>query len=221
MPFGQPGACGDQNPIYYNQTYDLREIRIDEYAEKGIDISNKMPPGGEGLDRKNPQVRKLMDEQEQMLLSMGQFLGEEVLHVLRGMTRKTADPKIFVGRKTVTCPGRNRLDEGRAGYPGTYEDAEPIDIDLGLIVLGNIAFTSVNAEVFNPIFTRLKKKTPYANTMMLTLTNGYAKSGYIPNNEAFGTYTFEVLSSKLQPGCAENAIIDGVLDMMYDSEKSN
>ena len=39
------GACGDQNPIYFQQTYDLREIRIKDYAERGIDISNAMPPG--------------------------------------------------------------------------------------------------------------------------------------------------------------------------------
>jgi len=211
------GACGDQNPIYYQQTYDLREIRIKEFASRGVDISNKMPPGGFGLDRNDPKVIKLMGQQKQMLLSMGQFLGEEVLHIMRGITRKSTDSPVFVGRKTVTCPGRNRLDEGRAGYPGVYEDADSVDLKLGLITLGNIAITSVNGEVFNPIATRLKKESPYANTMMLTLTNGYAKSGYIPNDAAFGTYTFEVVSSKLKPGCAEDAIVNGLLDMMYES----
>ena len=49
------GAAGDQNPIYFQQTYDLREIRIKEYATRGVDISNSMPPGGEGLNRKDPQ----------------------------------------------------------------------------------------------------------------------------------------------------------------------
>ena len=42
------GAAGDQNPIYYQQTYDLRDIRIKDYARRGIDISNAMPPGGKG-----------------------------------------------------------------------------------------------------------------------------------------------------------------------------
>ena len=50
------GASGDQNPIYFQQTYDLREIRIKDYAKRGVDISNAMPPGGEGLDRNNPAV---------------------------------------------------------------------------------------------------------------------------------------------------------------------
>lgn len=211
------GACGDQNPIFYQQTYDLRDIRIQEHASRGIDISNKMPSGGSGLDRSNPKVAKLMEQQKQMLKSMGQFLGEEVLRVTREIDRKVSNPRIAVFRKTVTCPGRQRLDEGRAGYPGVYEDADAVELQLGLITMGDIAFASVNGEVFNPISTRLKRESPYANTLMLTLTNGYAKSGYIPHDAAFGTYTFEVLSSKLKPGCAEDAIVNGILDMMYES----
>jgi len=72
----------------------------------------------------------------------------------------------------------------------------------------------VNAEVFNPIAQRLKRESPYARTMMATLTNGMARSGYIPHDAGFGMYTFEVLSSRLQPGCAESAIVDGLLELM-------
>ena len=52
------GAAGDQNPRYFQQTYDLREIRIKDYAERGIDISNAMPPGGEGLDQTGSRGRE-------------------------------------------------------------------------------------------------------------------------------------------------------------------
>ena len=51
------GAAGDQNPIYYQQTYDLREIRTKDYAKRGIDISNAMPPGGEGLEPQRSRRR--------------------------------------------------------------------------------------------------------------------------------------------------------------------
>jgi len=33
------GACGDQNPLYFQQIYDLSEIRIKDYAKRGIDTS--------------------------------------------------------------------------------------------------------------------------------------------------------------------------------------
>src|SRR5690606_16239682 len=126
------GAAGDQNPLYFQQTYDLREIRIRDYAARGIDISNSMPPGGQGLDRSDPTVIRLMEEQKQMILSMGQFLGEEVKSVMRGMKRMATEIRISGGQRIVSCPGRTRLDSGRAGFPGEYEDAGPVEIRLGL-----------------------------------------------------------------------------------------
>jgi neutral ceramidase len=209
------GASGDQNPLYYQQTYDLREIRIKEYASRGIDISNSMPPGGQGLNKKDPTVAKLMNQQKQMIVSMGQFLGEEVMHVMRGMGRMETSLKIDGRQKTVQCPGRQRTDTG----PGTYRDAAPVDIRLGLLKIGDIAIGAVNAEVFNLIAQRLKRESPYARTMMATLTNGSAPSGYIPNDAAYGMYTFEVVSSRLHPGCAESAIVNGILDLMSESQK--
>lgn len=211
------GASGDQNPIYYQQTYDLREIRIKEYASRGVDISNSMPPGGQGLNKKDPAVIKLMNQQKQMIVSMGQFLGEEVMHVMRGMERMESSIQIEGSQKTVQCPGRQRTDTGRAGFPGTYKDAAPVDIRLGLLKVGDIAIGAVNAEVFNLIAQRLKRESPYARTMMATLTNGSARSGYIPNDAAYGMNTFEVVSSQLKEGCAETAIVNGILDLMKES----
>ena len=213
------GASGDQNPIYYQQTYDLREIRIKDYATRGVDISNAMPPGGEGLDRKNPTVARLMNQQRQMVSSMGQFLGEEVLHVMRGIERTDAAVPVHGGFTTVSCPGRERTNQGRAGFEGTYTDGPPVEIRLGLLRLGDVMLGAVNAEVFNPIAQRLKKESPYKATMMATLTNGSARSGYIPDDESFGKYTFEVLSSRLKPGCAESAIVNGLLGLIESSRK--
>jgi hypothetical protein len=211
------GAAGDQNPIYFQQTYDLREIRIKDYASRGVDISNAMPPGGEGLDRKNPTVARLMNQQRQMVSSMGQFLGEEVLHVMRDVRRMEAAAAVHGGATTVTCPGRERTNQGRAGFEGTYKDGAPVEIRLGLLRLGDVMIGAVNAEVFNSIAQRLKQESPYKATMMATLTNGSARSGYIPDDESFGKYTFEVLSSRLKPGCAESAIVNGILGLIDDS----
>jgi hypothetical protein len=213
------GASGDQNPIYYQQTYDLREIRIKDYAKRGIDISNSMPPGGEGLNRNDATVAKLMNRQKQMVVATGQFLGEEVLHVMRGMDRMESSIRIFGSQETVQCPGRERTNAGRAGDPGTYKDADPVEIHLGLLRMGDIAIGAVNAEVFNMIAQRLKRESPVKATMLATLTNGMASTGYIPDDAAFGMNTFEVLSSRLQPGCAESAIVNGILDLIEDSRR--
>jgi neutral ceramidase len=208
------GAAGDQNPIYYQQTYDLRDIRVKEYARRGVDISNAMPPGGEGLDRSDPAVARLMNQQKQMVVSMGQFLGEEVMRVMRG-TRRTDGAASLTGRQiTVTCPGRERTNDGRAGFEGSYRDANPVEIRLGLLRIGDVVIGAVNAEVFNPIAMRFKAESPVKATMMATLTNGSARSGYIPDDESYGKYTFEVLSSRLKPGCAESAIVNGLIGLI-------
>ena len=209
------GAAGDQNPIYFNQTYELRDIRIKDYAKRGQDISNAMPPGGEGLDRSDPRTALLMEQQKRMILSMGQFLGEEVLHVSRaGLERPVSEARIAGAQETVTCPGRKRLDKGRAGYPGVYEDADPVALRLSLLAIGDTVIGGVDGEVFTTIAQRFKRESPYKHTMMTTLTNGMASSGYIPNDAAFGFNTFEVVSSQLKPGCAETAIVDGLLDLI-------
>ena len=214
------GASGDQNPIYFQQTYDLREIRIKEYAKRGVDISNAMPPGGQGLDRNNPAVARLMNQQQQMVSSMGQFLGEEVLDVMRNIGRTDTDVRLFGSQKTIQCAGRERTNDGRAGSEGTYKEAGPVDIRLGLLQVGGTVIGTVNAEVFNPIAQRLKRESPFKATMMATLTNGAARSGYIPDDASYGKYTFEVLSSRLRPGCAESSIVNGLLELIDSARKA-
>lgn len=209
------GAAGDQNPIYFNQTYELRAIRTADYAARGEDISNAMPPGGTGMDRNNPRVAMLMEQQKQMVKSMGQMLGEEVLHVSRAsLERPVAEARIQGAQTQISCPGRKRLDKGRAGYAGSYEDAAPVDIRLSLLKIGDTVIGGVDAEVFTTIAQRFKRESPFKHTMMTTITNGMAQSGYIPNDAAFSYNTFEVVSSRLKPGCAESAIVNGLLDLI-------
>ena len=216
------GAAGDQNPIFFQQTYDLREIRIADFAARGEDISNAMPPGGQGMDRSNPKVAMLMEQQKQMNATMGQMLGEEVLHVLRsGLARPVTQAAISGAQLTVSCPGRNRLDKGRAGYPGVYEDADPVPMKLSLLRIGDTAIGGIDAEIFTMIAQRFKAESPIKNSIVATLTNGMSRSGYIPNDAAFAQNTFEVVSSRVKPGCAETAIVNGFLDLIEDTGASS
>ena len=60
----------------------------------------------------------------------------------------------------------------------------------------------------------MKKQSPLNNPVMATLANGRANSGYVPNDAAFGSYTFQVLGSRLLPGCAEQGIADALASMV-------
>jgi hypothetical protein len=213
------GAQGDQNPIYFQQTFDLRDIRIKDYAKRGQDISNAMPPGGQGLNKQDPTVKKLLDQQKQMIISMGQFLGEEVKRVMREMTRMSTDGRIFAAQKMVSFPGRNRVGQGRAGVDATYTDGPDVQLRLSLLMIDDIAIGGCNAEIFNLIAQRFKRESPIGRSIFVSMANGSGNSGYIPNDAAFGYQTFEVLSSRCKPGYAESAIVNGILDLMADAKR--
>jgi neutral ceramidase len=213
------GAQGDQNPIYFQQTFDLRDIRIKDYAERGQDISNAMPPGGQGLNKQDPTVRKLLDQQKQMILSMGQFLGEEVKRVMREMNRLSADGRIFGVQKMVSFPGRTRQGQGRAGVEATYTDGPDVQLRLSLLMIDDIAIGGCNAEIFNMIAQRFKRESPIGRSIFVSMANGSGNSGYVPNDAAFGYQTFEVLSSRCKPGYAESAIVNGLLDLIEDAKQ--
>jgi hypothetical protein len=162
-----------------------------------------------------------MNQQRQMVSSMGQFLGEEVLYVMRNIERTDTEVRLFGSQKTIQCPGRERTNDGRAGSEGTYKEAGPVEIRLGVLQVGDVMIGAVNAEVFSPIAQRLKRESPFKATMMATLTNGSARSGYIPDDASYGKYTFEVLSSRLQPGCAESSIVNGLLTSIDSARKAD
>jgi neutral ceramidase len=207
-------ASGDQNPLYLQPHGDLTA------AVRG------RKPGGPPLGQAPPDPNAKPDPAaveeataglDQMVKAEGEIISEEILRVMQHTDNFSGDVRIWGGTKTIECPGRTRTDSGREGMQGQYVDGAPVHIRLGLVTVGSIAFSAVNAEVYNEIWLRLKSESPLHNSMMVTLTDGSAGSGYIPNDESFSHNTFEVLSSRLKPGCAEDGIVNGILGLMSDS----
>jgi neutral ceramidase len=143
--------------------------------------------------------------------ALGKILGEAAVRAASNVTT-TSEVSIRGAQKVITCPGR-RVDPGptpRAEY--TFKDADPVNIRLGLLVINDVALAGVSGEVLTPIAQRLKRESPVAHTIMVTHTNG--SSGYIPNDAAFDPVSYEVTASRLKPGCAENAIVGGFLELV-------
>jgi neutral ceramidase len=214
------GASGDQNPLY------LRAGTNAMASQSGVPITGfvmtREPIEAPIRDQKvktSPVDPKVEDVLERVMDSEGVMLGEEVIRVMTNIKQLHATPTLVAAQKTVTCPGRKRTDSGREGAPGTYEDGDPVNIRLGVLRIANIELASIDAEIYSPIAQRLKRESPMANTFMVTLANGAANSGYIPNDAAFGAQTFQVLGSRLKPGCAETAIVNGLLELIASIQK--
>jgi hypothetical protein len=112
----------------------------------------------------------------------------------------------------VTCPGRRLAPGPRTGKEFKFEDADPVNIRLGLLMINEIALGGVSGEVLTGIGRRLSRESPFSQTIMVTHANG--SSGYIPDDAAFDQISYEITTSRLKPGCAESAIVNGFLDLM-------
>ena len=208
------GAAGDQNPLY---------MRLAEPALAAQKRAQFIASGGDPEDviaLANYMDAKLdpkaLDLGARLVNSIGQLLGEEVIRVMGNIKRTSSEVRIWGAQRTVSCPGRRRTNTGREGAPGTYVDADPVRIRLGLIMIGQIALVGVTGEVYTMIWQRLKKEAPLANVVMVTLANGKSV-GYIPDDAAYERHTFQVLGTRIRKGCAEKAIVNTFLDMMHQS----
>lgn len=216
MIFSQ-GASGDQNPLLMrpatNALASISGVPITGYELVRESVEAPLRDGKVPYGKIDP---KIADNLERWIESEGMLLGEEVIRVMTNTTRMSDNVSIWGAQKMLTCPGRLRTNMGREGSPGTYQDGEPVNLRLGVVGIGDIALTSVDAEIYTLIAQRMKKQSPLTNTVVVTLANGRSNSGYVPNDEAFGAYTFQVLGSHLKPGCAETGIADGLVEMIIE-----
>ncbi|MCW3787319.1 neutral/alkaline non-lysosomal ceramidase N-terminal domain-containing protein [Plebeiibacterium sediminum] len=215
------GAAGDQNPITTQPMEQVGHKKVEALIESGKakDLAEAIMMAG-FLGNGEVQVdQAALDRQSQMISSLGQILGEEVIRVT-GLPQRTDSVIAIQGSKEIiTCPGRKRTNTGREGAPGTYVDGDPVNIKLSLLRLGDVAIAGVNAEVYNIIAQRFKEESPLTNVIFSSITNGSSNSGYIPDDAAFQRYTFQVLSSRLKPNHAERGIIDGLVHLIEESEQ--
>ena len=146
-----------------------------------------------------------------MVDALGKILGEEAVRVA-GAIRTTDQAKLRGKQQVVTCPGR-KVEPGplpRKEYK--WEDSDPVGIRLSLLMINDIALAGVSGEVMTMIHEHLKKRATSSSTVMVTHANG--SSGYIPDDAAFEQISYEITTSRLKPGCAENAIVNGFLTLM-------
>lgn len=143
--------------------------------------------------------------------AMGRLLGEEAVRV--ASTIRTAPlAQIAARQQTVTCPGQKVAEGPRPRKEYSFADADPVSIRLSLLRIGPLAFAGVSGEVLTGIAQRLSKESPVKHTIMVTHANG--SSGYIADDAAYDQVSYEITTTRIKRGCAENAIVRGFLEMM-------
>jgi len=210
-----PGATSRYVEQYYEGKEDKRDdagwdLQLDPQEktdEKEVVALWTSGPAGD----QNPIV---MDSGEDFTMAdgLGRILGEETVRVANNITSMSSEAKIRGDQQVITCPGRKPEAGPFPRKVYKFEDSDPVNIRLSLLMLNKIALAGVSGEVLTPIYQRLQKESSSDETIMVTHTNGV--SGYIPNDAAYDQISYEITATSLKPGCAEVKIVNGFLDMM-------
>ena len=141
--------------------------------------------------------------------AQGLMLGAEVLRVASQIESLTADVSLRATTRATTCPTKQGV--GQMSTMTTVH-SPTVTVRLGLIQLNQVAITGVSGEVVTNIYRHLQKETPLANTILATIVND--RVGYLPDDAAYDRPIFEVNGSPVARGCAEGAIVNGLVEMI-------
>jgi Neutral/alkaline non-lysosomal ceramidase, N-terminal len=146
--------------------------------------------------------------------ALGQILAEEVIRIADNLVKENAATSVTIGgeQKVVSCPGHRFEPAIQPGTAPKFVATDAVNLRLGVLKINDIALVIVNGEVTTPIWERLKQASPYTNIVMVDTANGALS--YLTEDEAYDRLTFEVIRTRPQRGCAENAIIRNALEMM-------
>jgi hypothetical protein len=228
------GASGDQNPrLGYSQSFNVRANNVDERqtvappkprAEERTAQGFNAAAAGSNRQAIPPEkmeaYEKALARTGAYATMLGQMIATTAVRVMREDIQPVDTASIWGGQERFSCPGRERLDAANPArenvFPG-YKDGPEVNLKVGLLRIGDIHFVTVNGEIYSQIGLKLKEQAPANKTLVVTLANGAANSGYIYSDDAYSHLTFQVIGSRLKPGCAEEKIISTAIGLMRKS----
>ena len=235
------GASGDQNPRDFRSPTTFMGQRTALTAGRGPFVQTVgEPPAADGSSSAGFNAQRASSERTAIpaenldaykkvlartgdyVRMLGSVIGSSAVRVMRESMQPTGTARIWAAQETFACPGRVRLDADSPArenvFPG-YKDGPDVNLKVGVLRVGDIHLASVNGEVYSEIAMRLKAEAPASKTIVVTLANGSATAGYIYSDAAYSHLTFQVIGSRLKPGCAEGKIVATALDLMRRSRQ--
>jgi len=210
------GAEGDQNPrLAYTPPFRFRQPQ----TTTGNFNPQAAAAGRQAVSPENlPAYKKAMARTSDYVVMLGTMIGTTVSRVMREDIVPVDTAKIWAGQQGIRCPGRERLDAANPArenvFPG-YKEGPDVNMKVGVLRIGDMNFVSLNGEAYSEIGMRVKASAPANKTIFVGLANGSANSGYIYSDAAYSHLTFQVIGSRLKPGCAEGKIVSAAMDLMH------
>jgi neutral ceramidase len=204
---------GPENRLVTGDLAGAVERHVEQFYQDSVVALWTIGPAGDQNPKylnHGPDTRE-NEADYQVMDALGKFLGEEVLQVAGRIGRMSSEVRIEAAERVVPCPAR--IPPRDARRPGMeVQQVDSLNIRLGLIMIDHIALTWVSGEVVTKIYWHLRQESPFSNTIMITMAND--RVGYIVDDAGYDTPTFESTASPFQPGHAESAIVNGLVEMM-------
>jgi neutral ceramidase len=133
---------------------------------------------------------------------LGTLLGEEVVHVFRGIEELSDDGDIKASFVTLELPGKAR------GELEIKKDSPPAQFNVTAARIGDIGFVGLGGEVLTEIGMSIKAASPFKFTFVITHCNGAA--GYLPPEHLYIEGGYEISSSPFAPKAADMVVKQAV-----------
>lgn len=173
------GAAGDQAPAYAA----IRNV---------IDKDGRVKPADIGA-----AAFPLVD-------LLGERLGTEVVRLAQATPAAATPATLRVVADKVSLDAQQRprsLGDIRPSKAYSYNLNGKADAPYFVMQIGDTAIVGVQVELSSTTGMEIKRRSPFKNTLVVTMVNGAAK--YLPDAESYKRFTYQAMNSSYGPGSAE------------------
>lgn len=196
IAFFLTGAAGDQKPYFTSNRYVVN--KDGSYEQKDSH-----------------------DSGYQFLDILGEYLGSEALRVSEEVKKTNGTVPIKIINSSVQLTGQKRppgISEMKPSRSYDFQEDGLSSAPFTIIQIDDIVLVGVQVELNALTGMKIKERSPFKNTMVVTMVNGAAK--YMADEASFDLITYEAMSSKYAKGSAE-ILTDKViatLNKLYQKE---
>ena len=156
---------------------------------------------------------------------LGQKQGMDALRIMKGINELHDEAEIKILDKVLTLPGTKVegftkpmiMDANLIDHSKIYNvDADPIDVDLRLIKLGDISLLGVEFELISEIGLRLKEQLSDKDTVLISYYSDQPGGRYFADKWGYENRTFAYFRNKVKDACTEEKLIEAVQKMFQE-----
>ena len=156
--------------------------------------------------------------------AMGVILGEEALASAAGIGTLSSSLAISADQQTLRCPGKITTPRNLRNHCAYTEnsdlpacefsdrDVDPVDLAMGLLRIGDVAYVLVNGNVVPALSQKLRQASPLANTLVMSTVFGPLR--FVVDDAAYPLNTYPATDTRAKQGCAEQGLLNAALDMI-------